>query len=448
MRRLAGIFLVLICLLLAALPQGIVFAQNAGQPLVVVLKVDSAVTPVLYNYLERGLTIAKDDRADLVVIELDTPGGSVDTMNSIVQLIRASDIPVVVYVSPRNAMAASAGTVITLAGHLAAMAPETTIGAASPVGSQGEDIGTTMEAKVKEILKASVRGLTSRRSQRATTLAQEMIENARAVTAEEALDAGLIDYIALDLDDLLQQLDGRSVTIKDQTVLIHTTQARIREVGNTLIEQLLTFLINPNLVFILLSVGVQAILIEISSPGGWVAGFIGAICLILAVYGMGMLPVNWLGLLFFGLAFVLFVLDIKAPTHGALTVAGGVSFVVGALVLFNSVRMPGIPALSIPLVIGTALFIAVSFLVILTIALRAQKAPLQMGKEVIYEQTGYVEKELNPTGIVRASGEQWSAEAVAEEAPIPKGTKIEIVSVEGLTLKVRRLREGPNEPGA
>jgi len=416
-------------------------AQTETSPVVLVLKSEGAITPVLIEYLERGIQIAVEHNAEAIILELDTPGGSVDIMNRIVQTIRSSSIPVVVYVYPNNAMAASAGTVITLAGHAAAMAPETTIGAASPVGSEGEDIGETMEAKVKEILKASVRGLTKNRSEEATRLAEETIENARAVTVEEALEVGLVDIQAVDVMDLLNQLNGREVNIGEGTVTLHTEGAEIIEVGNTLIEELLLLLVNPNLVFILLAVGIQAILIEISSPGGWVAGFIGVVCVLLAVYGIGVLPVNWFGMFFLLAAFVLFILDIKAPTHGALTLAGTATFITGALVLFNSATLPGFPRVSVPLVIITGVIIAGVFFTIMTIAIRAQHRPVQFGRETMPGKQGLVEEELNPHGMIKVGGELWSAELVEGESLLPKGTRVEVIRVEGLVLKVRQIKD-------
>lgn len=413
--------------------------ENA--PLVVLMKSEGPITPVLIQYLERGIKIAGTRGAEAIILELDTPGGSVDIMNKIVQTIRGSSIPVVVYVSPNNAMAGSAGTVITLAGHVAAMAPETTIGAASPVGSEGEDIGETMEAKVKEILKASVRGLTKNRSPEATKLAEDTIENARAVTVDEAMSAGLVDIKAVNVSDLLKQLDGREVIINEKAVTLHTAGAIVLEVGNTLIEELLLLLVNPNLVFILLSVGIQAILIEISSPGGWVAGFIGVVCVILAIYGIGVLPVNWFGLFFLLAAFILFILDIKAPTHGALTVAGSVTFIVGALILFNSASLPGFPHVSIPLVISTGLIISAIFFTIMTFAVRAQRRPILFGRETMPGKLGLVEQELDPRGMVRVNGELWSAQLIEETGSLPKGTRIEVVRAEGLMLIVKKVEE-------
>ena len=413
--------------------------NNNDQPTAVILTAEGPITPILGEYLSRGIEFAEEQDAEIIIFQLNTPGGSVDIMNNIVQTIRNSEIPIIVYVSPPNAMAGSAGTIITLAGHLAAMAPETTIGAASPVGTQGEDIGETMENKVKEMLKASVRAIAKDRSPEAINLAEETIENAIAVTDEEALAVGLIDIRAKDIDDLLQKLDGQTITINDKQKSLSTMNARVLYVENTFIEELLQLLVNPNLVFILLALGVQAILIELSNPGGWVAGFLGAVCLLLAIYGLGLLPVNWFGILFIITAFILFILEIKAPTHGALTAAGAVSFIVGALILFNSVRLPGFPTVSVPLVIGTGLFIAASFFVIVSFAIRALKKPAVMGRESIPGKIGVVVEDLNPQGIIHVFGEQWVAEIIDNAEYISAGEKVEIVSIDGLKAIVKSL---------
>ena len=324
---------IFICLLLTLLlPALAVSAQNDAAPKAVLLQIEGPLTPVMADYIQRGLDIAVQDKAAVVIIQLNTPGGNIDLMNRMIEIIRASQVPVAVYVSPNGAMAGSAGTLITLAGHLSAMAPETAIGAASPVDISGQNINdTTMEAKVKSILKATARSLTEKRGATAIALAEDTIENARAASASEALKAGLIDFIATNVDDLLRQMDGKSVTLNGASQVIHTQGAQLVTVTSTFIERVLNLLTNPNLVLVLLNVGVLAILIELSSPGGWVAGFVGVICLALSVYGLGYLPVNWFGIIFMVLAFVLFVVDIKAPTHGALTIAGVGSFVVGAL---------------------------------------------------------------------------------------------------------------------
>ncbi len=414
-------------------------AAAAAQPTALVLTIDDAIMPSVEAYLKRGLQTAEQQGADLVIVQLNTPGGSLGTTQEIVQQIRASSIPVVVYVAPRGAWAASAGAIITLAGHAAAMAPETAIGAASPVGGEGEDLGETMEAKVKESTAALVRSLTTRRPPEAQSLAEAMIFEARAVSAEEALTAGLIDFIAADVNDLLAQLDGFTVYVGDQPVVLETGEMRLQSLTMSFIEELLRVLTNPNIVFLLLSIGVQAILIELSSPGGWVAGFIGVVCLALAAYGLGVLDVNWFGLIFLVIAFVLFILDIKAPTHGGLTAAGIGSFIVGALVLFNSPATPSFQRVSVPLVILVGIVVGATFAVIVGFALRAQKTRVRTGQESLIGVTGVAVSDLNPRGQVQAAGELWSAEPAEGSGRIRKGDRVQVVQVEGLRLKVKKL---------
>jgi len=407
-------------------------------PNVVTLTVQGPLTPVLVGYIDRGLSIAERQNADVLIIQLDTPGGSIDLMNTIVQNIRSSEIPVVVYVSPRGAIAGSAGTLITLAGHVAAMAPETAIGAASPVGSQGEELGETIETKQKEILKASVRSLAVNRGEAAIALAEDTIENAIAVSAEEALEVGLIVIIASDIDDLLSQINGRTIDIANTTITFELENALLLPVEMSFIENLLQLLTNPNILFILLTIGVQAIFIELSNPGGWVAGFIGAVCLILAVYGLGVLPVNWFGILFLITAFILFILEIKAPVHGALTAAGTISFIVGALVLFNSIETPGFPQVSVPLVISTGIILSIGIFVVLRFALKALRAPVRTGMESLVGLTGYVISDLDPQGTIQLAGEEWSAIS-SDDQILVNGTPIQVIDKRGISLIVKPL---------
>jgi len=405
---------------------------------VYVLTLKGPLTPAMLGYLERGLTSAKEDRAQALVIQLDTPGGSIDLMNRMVQAIRASSVPVVVYVSPRGAIAGSAGTVITLAGHVAAMAPDTAIGAASPVGGQGEDLGETIATKEKEILKATVRSLAEGRGAAAIALAEATIEDASAASASEAFTTGLVDFIAEDLEDLLVQMDGFKVDAQGLKTL-DTAGASVLHIPQRFIEQFLQVLTNPNIVFLLITIGVQAILIEISSPGGWIAGFIGVSCLALGTYGLGILPVNWFGLAFIATSFVLFVLEVKAPTHGALTVAGLASFIVGALVLFNSPETPSFLRVSVPLVIGTGIATAAFFMTIVTFAIRAQFLPVEVGREVLIGRTGEVRTKMSPTGMVQVAGELWTATLDDEAVSLKPGERVEVMGVEGLRLTVRSL---------
>jgi len=432
----------LLLLLLLSLPL-MGFASGAqgqaeGSPVVVTLRFEGALHPAMDEYIKRALQTAEREDADLIILELDTPGGSTDLMMQLVQRIRASEIPIVVYVTPRGAMAGSAGTLITLAGHAAAMAPETTIGAASPVGGSGEDIGETMESKLKEMFRANVRTLAVGRPEEAIALAEDMIENARAVSVDEALEIGLVDIKASNQADLLAQLDGRSVRVVDETIVLETAGAQIIAVQTTFLEDVLMVLANPNIAFLLLAIGTQAVLIEISSPGGWVAGFIGAVCLLLAVYGMGLLPVNWFGILFLVLAFVLFILEINAPTHGALTAAGVGSFIVGALVLFNSPAVPAFQRVSVPLVVGTGSGLGLIFFAILGYALRAQRAPVRIGRESLVGMIGAVNTPLNPTGTVQMGSELWTATLV-DGGQAARGEQVQVIAVDHLLLKVRKV---------
>lgn len=413
------------------------FAQTRA-PIAVVLTAEGPIMPPLRDYLRRGIETANQRNAEVLVIQLNTPGGSVTTMLEIMADIRASEVPVVVYVAPRNAIAASAGAMITMSGHASAMAPETSIGAASPISSSGENLNSTADTKAKEIIKASIRPFVTPRGEKAVELAEAMIDDAKAVTAEEALETGLIDFVSDDLEDLLQSLDGFTVQMEEGSRTLNTADIEVQSLNISFIEQLLLMLTDPNISFLLLAIGVQAVLIELSSPGGWVAGFIGAVCLTLAVYGLGVLPVNLFGVIFLIIAFVLFVLDIKAPTHGALTTAGVASFIVGALVLFNSPGTPEFQRVSVPLVIGTGIFIGLLFFGIMMIALRTLHKPAQMGGDSFIGKTGTAKTFEGEAGQVQVESELWSADKAPGSDEIRKGDKIEVVEVRGLKLIVKK----------
>jgi membrane-bound serine protease (ClpP class) len=412
-------------------------AEAGGIPRILWMTAEGPVSAVMAGYVERGVDLAGREGYDLIVLQLNTPGGQIDLMERIVTALRESAVPVVVYVGPRGAMAGSAGTLITLAGHVAAMAPETAIGAASPVGSQGEDLNETLAAKEKEILRALVRSLTEDRPPQAVALAESTIQDARAVSSNEALAAGLIDIVADSRADLLRQLDGRTVRLAAGTAVLDTRYASVDEFNSSLVEILLGLLTNPNIVFILLAVGVQAILIELSHPGGWVAGFVGAVCLALAFYGMGLLTINWLGLVFVVLAFVLFFMEFQTPTHGALPVVGAVSFIAGALILFNSPVTPAFQHVSVPLVVGTGAGLAAVFSIVVGIALRARRLPVAVGSGTLIGRTGEVRRALAPQGTVQAAGELWSAES-EDGSAVEEGERVTIVRVDGVRLIVRK----------
>lgn len=436
MRKINLAALLTLCLL--AVFSSRIHAQSES-PLVIVIDAEGTIMPAMKEYIVRGLRVADQREADLIILQLNTLGGDGASMLEIMAALRASEIPVVVFVAPSGAQAASAGAMITMSGRAAAMSPETVIGAASPISSSGENLDSTAEAKAKNDIKATIRPMVSPRGEKALALAESMIDEAVAVTPEEALEAGLIDFIASDLDDLLAKLDGFTVEMADGPRTLETTDARTETITMNFVEELLMILTNSIIVLTLLGVGVQALLIEISSPGGWVAGFIGVVCLALAGYGLGILPVNWFGIIFLVTAFVLFILDVKAPTHGALTAAGIASFIVGALVLFNSPGTPDFARVSIPGVILLAVILGSTFAVIVGFGVRALRTPVRVGEESLIGKMGTARTSVNEAGgQVQLQSELWSAESAEGSANIRKGDAVEVVEVKGLRLKVRK----------
>jgi membrane-bound serine protease (ClpP class) len=415
---------------------------NAQSREVLLLEIEGPVTPVMAGYFERGIREAERRGAEAVVIQLDTPGGAVDTTQEIVQLFRGADVPVIIFVAPRGAQAASAGAIITIAAHASGMAPETVVGAASPVGEGGAELDETIFRKITEDMKASIRSLAARRGEEVVDLAEAMIDEARAVHANEALEVGFIDAVAEDVPDLLQQLDGLTVTVNDQPVTLQTADAAITPYSMNSVETVLHALVNPLLVGILLALGVQAIIIEISNPGGWVAGFLGVVCLALALYGLGQLPANWFGLGLIIVAFVLFLLEVKAPVHGALALVGIITMVAGFLVLFNTNNSPEFARISIWGAIAITLPTALLFTFIVYMAVRAQMKKPATGQESLIGKPAPVRKtfvqqpgEESYSGMVLVEGELWKAEA--EEA-FYDGEEVEVTAVNGFTLTVSK----------
>lgn len=424
--------LVRLWLIMGALVWPFTARAQTTNPHALLMSLEGPLTPAMLTYLERVVAQAENSNAPLIVLQLNTPGGQISLMEKMVSVIRNSAVPVAVYVAPRGAVAGSAGTLITLAGHVAAMAPETTIGAASPVGGEGEDLGETLEAKLKQATMALARTLAERRGPEAVKLAEDTINKARAVTASEAQAVGLIDVIANDLPDLVRQLDERPVLVNGATRTLLTSGLLVDEVPMTFIEQMLDLLTDPNIVFLLLSLGNLLIIIELRTPGGWVTGLVGVACLLLAFYGIGTLPVNWFGLIFIVLALGLFVAEIATPaTFGALTLAGAVALIIGALVLFNSAA-PEFYQVSVPLVVITSLVMASLSLVVLIFALRSLRRPVITGSQILIGQTG----EMRTGDSAQVGSELWTVEP--ESGSLTVGDKVEVLEVRGLRLRVRK----------
>lgn len=433
MRRLAAfrvfnLFLIAFSLLSLLMPP----ARAQGRATVDVLTVEGAVTPIVTRYIERGIREAQSDGAELLVIRLDTPGGSVNVMQEIVQAMIAADVPIAVYVAPDGAQAVSAGTFVVLAGHIAAMAPNTRIGAASPVGGQGEDLPETEKAKATNVLVAQIKSLADRRGERAVAWAEKAVRSAEAATAQEALDVGVVDVIVPSVDALLAEVDGQEVKLQTRTVVLQTASADRVDLPMTLVEEFLHTLTDPNIAYILLILGINGLLFELANPSGFVPGVIGAICLVLGFYALGVLGVNYAGLALIALAFVLFVVDIKAPTHGVLTAGGIIAFVLGSLILFNT------PFYSVSrgLIASVSLITAGFFAFAIGAAVRAQRQKPTTGLEGFVGAVAQVRSDLDPRGIVFLQGERWKART--EGDPIPTGERVRVLAVDGFELVVAR----------
>lgn len=435
LRKILWLGLALVLMLISVLAPSTLARPVAAQSshTALVLSLEGPLTPVMTTYLERGLAEAQRANAEIVVLTLNTPGGQVELMQRLVGQIRNSPIPVAVYVTPRGAWAGSAGLLITLAGHVAAMSPETSIGASSPVSGEGQDLTETVDRKLKEILRAQVRTLAARRPPEAIALAEDAIENATAVNAGEALEVGLIDFMADDIPSLLRQLNDFTVEVNGQTRPLATTGLTLTEVPWNLLETFLNVLTsNTQLLFLLITIGGWLLWIEISQPGGWVAGFAGIVCLALAFYGLGSLPVNWFGIVFIVLAFILFFMELQTPTHGGLSIAAIGCLIVGGLVLFNSADSQPYMQISWPFVVIVSLAIGGSSFALLFVALRSRNLPLQTGVQLLIGQEG----EARSANSVQVAGELWTAEP--EDGLLEPGQPVIVTEVRGLKVRVRK----------
>ncbi len=401
-------------------------------PRVCVARVEHPITAVVADYLERSLEIAQRESAEALLIELDTPGGDLSSTQRIVSALLNSETPTIVWVGPSGAQAASAGTFIVLAAHAAGMAPQTTVGAASPVDSSGGDLPDTMSRKATEDMSALARGLAERRGEKVVEWADLAVREAASLSSEEALELGLIDALADDGRRLLEELDGMEVLVGGAAVELQTGSANTVEIPMTRGEGLLTVLIHPAVALLLITLGINAILIELSSPGGFIPGTIGVLALALGLYSLGVLNANLIGLVFLAAAFALFVLDLKAPTHGLLTAGGVVLFVVGAAILFsgNYYEVPWPTIFSLAL--GTGLFFAFA----ISAVVRTMRRQPTTGIEGLMGKTAVVREALDPVGTVLVWGELWHARSAEGESHEP-GARVVVSGAEGHTLLVR-----------
>ena len=432
------------CLLLGmvlTLMDGVQAARpsQAEQASVLVLTFRGAVTPVLRQYLTAAITAAQVEDAEAIILQLDTPGGSVEVTKQVVQEMLASPVPVVVYVAPAAAQAGSAGTFITLAGHVAAMAPGSSIGAASPVSGQGEEIGETMQAKVVNILSADIENLASRRGEKAVEWAVAAVQEAAAATADRALELGVIDFIAADVPDLLEQMDGFVITTQGEEQTLHTADVVIVRRELSPLQMFLNFISNPSVATILLTLGSIGLIAEIYNPGTFIPGMTGLISLLLGLYALGQLEANFTGLALIGLAIILLIAEAFTPAFGALALGGTVSFVFGAALLFDA---PGL-AVPWPTIISLGVGMGAFTLFVGGKALAAQQRQTATGSEGLIGTlaTVRIPFDENGKGTVLVAGELWNAQLYTVPASDPPalaaGDLVNVAAREGYTLIVR-----------
>ncbi len=431
MIKIRRIILALAFLLLALSIGAGVYAQT---PHVNVLTIKGAINPVLIDYVERGIEEAENSGAQALIIQLDTPGGLDTAMRDIIQLIVNSRVPVVVYVAPSGARAASAGVFITIAAHVAVMAPNTAIGAAHPVAMGGEDIPGAMEEKILNDAAAYIRSLAATHG-RNMEWAENAVRESVSATESEALELNVIDMVAPDLETLVAQLDGRQVTLlNNQVVTLQTRDAIINDVPMRTIESFLYAIADPNIAYLLLSIATMGIMVEIFNPGLIFPGVVGGISLLMAFYSLGMLPVNYAGILLIVLAIGLFIGEVLTTTFGIFTAGGVVALVIGSLILFQGAS----PVFRIdPWLIATVTITITGVLsFVIHRAISAHRKQAKTGREDLIGKTATVKIALKPEGTVFFKGERWNA--VSEDGEINPGEEVVINRVDGLTLYVNK----------
>jgi len=418
--------------LLAGLSASIVFA--APEPPILRIRIDGVIAPSSARYLVRAIREAERTGTRALLVELNTPGGLMKSMDEITGAMLNARVPILVYISPSGARAASAGVFITYAAHIAAMAPATRIGAAHPVGvgpSGGEQDRTSMEKVVNDAV-AGIRAIARRRGRNADW-AEAAVRRSVSIDEEQAVKLRVVDLIAPTTEALLAAVHGRRVETAAGSVTLVTRGVAVRTVGMDLSERFLDLLSDPNIGLILMTIAIYGIIFELSNPGAILPGVVGAIALVLALASFAILQVNAAGLLLIALSVVFFIADIKVPGHGVLTVGGILAFLFGALLLTE--RQAPFLRVSFQLALFIAVLTGAFFLFAVGAGIRAQRARARMGSETLIGAEGVARTEVGREGMVYVAGEMWTATAEAE--PIPEGSRVVVVGVEGLRLRVR-----------
>jgi membrane-bound serine protease (ClpP class) len=421
----------LLVVILAALPA---WGAPAGE--VVRIRIDGVIAPSSERYLQRAIRLAEAGNAAALLVELDTPGGLLKSMEDMTRAMLNASVPIIVYISPSGARAASAGVFITYAANVAAMAPATRIGAAHPVavGQDGQEQNSTSMEKVTNDAVAGIQAIARRRGRNAQW-AEDAIRKSVSVGEEEALRLDVVDLIAPSTGELLRRVDGRTVETALGRRTLRTAGLPVRAIAMDPSERLLDLLSDPNLGLILMTIAIYGIIFELSNPGAILPGVIGAIALVLALASFAILQVNVAGLALIALSVVFFIADIKVPGHGVLTVGGVLAFLLGALLLTEH-QAPFL-RVSLQLAVFIAVLTGAFFLYAVGAGLRAQRGRARMGQESLVGQEGVARTDLAPEGTVHVAGEMWTAHS--EDGQITEGERVRVVAVDGLHLRVRRL---------
>lgn len=411
-------------------------SYSKQENVVEVLKLEGAIGPVAADRLDKALKKAIQKEAQCLIIQLDTPGGLDKSMRQMVKTMMNSEIPIVVYVSPKGARAASAGVFIALASHIAVMAPGTNIGAAHPValGLAGT-LSKEMEEKVVNDAAAYIKSIAQKQG-RNVAWAERAVRDSVSVTAEEALGLEIIDFIAEDMGELLRKLDGREVDVGERSFVIRTKGANLDFVELTFREKILQTLAEPNIAYILLMVGIWGIILEFFHPGMFLPGIAGAICLILSFFALQLLPFSLVGLLLIILAVILFILEANITSYGALTIGGIIALTLGSLMLIS----PSAVYLSISLryVIAMVAVTSSIFIFIVFYAIKAQFRKPATGLKGMVGTKGIVRNDLTPKGKIQIHGEIWNAILEKGEERVKKGDEVKVVRIEGMRLVVKK----------
>lgn len=425
-----NLLIALMALLLAS-PAAAATAPRA----VYVLRAVGSINPGLAEFIGAGIRTAEHENAEALVIELDTPGGLDTSMRQIVQAISNAKVPVIVYVYPRGARAASAGVFITMAADVAAMAPGTNIGAAHPVSiGMGKVRDKTMDKKIVNDMVALGRSLAGERGRNADWL-EKAVRQSVSIPAAEAVKLKVVDLSADNLEDLLTKINGRTVEVRGRQLVLHTAGLPVREIPEGMRFRVLKYIADPNIAFILMMIGLAGLYFEIAHPGVVLPGVIGSICLLLAFFAFQTLPINYIGVLLIFLAFVFFILEFKITSYGLLSVAGVVSLFLGAIMLFRGEG--GGVSISWGVLIPTVITISLFFIIVAGIVFRSHLRRAMTGSAGMVGERGVAYTALNPEGQVFVHGEYWHAQS---DEPVAAGEAVEVLEVVDLKLRVRRVQ--------